>query len=64
MTDLPRLSYTADEAAQVLGVSPWTVYRLIERGDLAKIPHLGRAVRVARVELERFAAEGVKGTAA
>lgn len=64
MTDLPRLSYTVEEAAQILGVSTWTTYRLVERGDLAKIPHLGRAVRIARVELERFSNEGVKGEVA
>jgi excisionase family DNA binding protein len=57
---MDKLAHSVDEAAEMLGISRWSVYRLVESGDLAKIPHLGRRVQVARVELERFAAQGVK----
>lgn len=56
---MDKLAYSADEAGAILGVSAWTVYRLVERGDLAKVPHLGKRVLIAGRELERFAAQGV-----
>lgn len=55
-----KLAFTAVEAAAMLGVSAWTVYRLVERGDLTKVPHLGSRVLIARIELERFCEQGVK----
>lgn len=56
---MEKLAFTVDEAASFLGVSRWSVYRLVDAGVLAKVPHLGRSVRIARIELERFAAAGV-----
>jgi excisionase family DNA binding protein len=60
---MEKLAFSAAEAAEVIGVSEWTIYRLVERGDLSKLPHLGKRVLIARLELERFAREGVKAEA-
>lgn len=60
---MEKLAFSARESADILGISEWSVYRLVERGDLAKVPHLGKRVLIARVELERFAAEGIKQVA-
>lgn len=57
---MEKLAFSAKEAADLLGVSEWTVYRLVDSGDLAKVPYMGRRIVIARLELERFAAEGVK----
>ena len=56
---MEKLAYSAQEAADLLGVSDWTVYRLVDAGDLAKVPHLGKRVLIAKAELERFAQQGV-----
>lgn len=60
---MEKLAYSAVEAAGVLGVSDEMIYRLVARGDLAKIPHLGVRVLIAKAELERFAAAGVMDVA-
>ena len=57
---MSALTASVAEAAREIGVSEWMVRQLVARGDLAKIPHLGKRIRIARVELARFAAEGVK----
>ncbi len=41
------------EAADELGISPKHVRRAIDRGDLP-IHRFGRAVRIARADLEQF----------
>ena len=48
-----RLAYTANETAEMLGLSPKTVYRLIERGLLKSVGAL-RHKRITRTEIERF----------
>jgi excisionase family DNA binding protein len=49
--------YSIDEVAELLGVSPRTVRRAIERKEL--IAHkLGRAVRIAETDLKAFIARG------
>jgi len=45
-----------DEAAAILGVARVTVYRLIWRGLIRPV-YIGRAVRIPRSEVERFARE-------
>jgi len=45
-----------DEAAAILGVARVTVYRLIWRGLIRPV-YIGRAVRIPRSEVERFAQE-------
>jgi excisionase family DNA binding protein len=54
--ELPRLAFSIDETAQMLGLCYMTVYRLIQRGKLKTIPHL-RHKLIPRVELEKFIAE-------
>lgn len=56
---MEKVAFSVEEAAESLGVSAWTVYRLVENGHLARIPHMGRRVLIARIELERFAAQGL-----
>lgn len=60
---MEKLAFNAIEAGALLGVSEWTIYRLVDSGELAKVPHLGKRVLIARAELERFASEGVKAAA-
>jgi excisionase family DNA binding protein len=48
-----------DEAASILGVARVTVYRLVWRGLLRPV-YIGRAVRIPRSEVERFARELVE----
>jgi excisionase family DNA binding protein len=45
--------YTVAEAAKFLRVSRRAVYRMIERGEIAS-PHVGRAVRVPVVAVQRL----------
>lgn len=59
---MEKLVYSVAEAAELLAVSEWTVYRLVERGHLEKMPHYGKSVRIAGLELRRFAAQGVMPT--
>ena len=52
-SELPRLAYSVQEAAQVLGVSATTVYRLVKRGHLRRVKGL-RHLLIPKVELEKF----------
>jgi excisionase family DNA binding protein len=49
-----KLLYSRKEAAQVLGVSTVTLWKLVRRGEL-KPMHIGDRPMFSRVELERFA---------
>jgi excisionase family DNA binding protein len=57
---LPRLAFTVKEAAEILGLGEHTVYDLVAAGRLTKVPYVGNRVLIARVELERFAAQGLQ----
>ena len=48
-----------DEAAGLLGISPWTIRDYIRNGKLQPV-RLGRRVLVEESELERFVAQGRK----
>ena len=50
---LPRLAYTMEEAAQILGCSYISVHRMIKRGLLKSLPHL-RHKMIPASELARF----------
>jgi excisionase family DNA binding protein len=50
-----RVLYTAEEAAEQLSLSRSTVDVLVARGELRAV-RIGRLVRIAHRELERFAA--------
>ena len=45
------------KAAELLGISPWTVRAYIRDGKLRPV-RIGRRVLLAEAELERFVAEG------
>lgn len=49
------LTYTVPEAAALLGISNWTAYEAIKRGDL---PHrkIGRRIVVPKIQLDQWLA--------
>lgn len=47
---LPKLAYTRDEAAEMLGVNPATIWRLTKRGLLRP----SKGIRYARYTLEEL----------
>ncbi len=51
--DFPRLAYTLHEAAQILGVSYITAFRLVQRG-LLKSSNALRTKLIPKSEMERF----------
>jgi excisionase family DNA binding protein len=48
--------YDVKSAAQALAVSPWTIRAYIRDGKLTPV-RLGRLVRIAEEELQRFVAQ-------
>lgn len=50
---LPKLAYSPAEAAEVLGVCPDAIYRLLKRGKLRASNALRTKV-IPRSEIERF----------
>lgn len=54
-----KLTYTAEEAAYVLGISDYTVYELIKQNELQPIVKLGkRGLRIPITTLEEFVKRG------
>ena len=54
---LPRRAYSVQETADQLGVSRWTVYKMIQDGILAVVktgPRRRDAIRVPATEIDRF----------
>lgn len=49
-----RLTWTIPEAAQVLGVSEWTVRRMVAQGVLPLVPHTGRRRLISKKRLEEW----------
>lgn len=43
--------YTADQAAELLGVSPWTIRRWVREGQLRAF-RVGRLVRIAASDMD------------
>lgn len=56
----PKPYLTVREVAELLSVNPHTIYNLIYKGELASVK-VGTAVRVARVDLERYLKGGGDG---
>jgi excisionase family DNA binding protein len=56
MAALEPLTYTVNEAAQIVGVSRAFAYELAARGDLPTI-RLGRRVVIRRTSLEQWLAD-------
>lgn len=50
---LPRLAYTMQEAAEILGVSYITVHRLLKRGKLRASDAIRNKI-IPHTEIERF----------
>lgn len=54
-TDLACMTYSIDEAAQVLGVGKDVLYRAAKRGEFPAF-RLGRALRVSRDYVDKLLA--------
>lgn len=56
--------YSVAEVADVFGVSKWTIYSLIKKGELPAV-RIGQQFRISRAALEEYMArritEGVAG---
>ena len=50
---LPRVVYSIDETAAMLGISRWSTYQLIRRGDLRPV-RIGARQRAPAEQLERL----------
>ncbi len=61
LDDLP-LMLTADEAAQVLRVSRWSVYQQVQAGTLHAVK-LGRSLRIPRAAIAQLLAGNGEGPA-
>lgn len=51
--ELPRLAFTLNEFAQMMGMSYITAYRLVQRGKLKTCGHL-RTKLISKSEVDRF----------
>ena len=49
--------YDVKQAAEILGLSPWTVRARIRRGELRPV-RIGRLVRLEEEEIQKFIASG------
>lgn len=58
-----RLTVTATEAAQMLGVSRHCIYDLVHRGHIRVVPHMGRRVLIPRTEIDRLVADPQEASA-
>jgi excisionase family DNA binding protein len=54
VTQAERLAYSIQEAAELLGVNYFSVYRLIQRGKLKACRALRGKLLISRVELLRL----------
>jgi len=52
---IDQLLLTTTQAAQALGISRTTIYKLITNGELTTT-HIGRSTRISLAELHRFVA--------
>lgn len=56
MSDIQRIAYTFNEAAEILGLHHRTLRLFASRGELETV-RFGRAIRIPRDALERFVEE-------
>jgi excisionase family DNA binding protein len=59
-TQIPALLFGFEEAAKMLGVSLWTVRRLVLSGDIRSV-NVGARKLISKDEIERIVAVGVGG---
>lgn len=52
---MTALTISVPEAAEMLGISPWTYYEAAKRGDLPSLK-IGRRILVPKIQLEEFVA--------
>jgi excisionase family DNA binding protein len=52
----PRLTYSVEEVAAVLGLSRSKTYELVARGAIPVVPLVGRRNLIARVTVDRLLA--------
>lgn len=55
---IERETYTVREAAQVLGISRYTLYDMVKDGKFPAI-RLGGRVLIARAQIDKVLAEGI-----
>lgn len=48
---IPRVAYSIDEASAMLGISRWTTYQLLRRGELRAV-RIGHRQRIPAEQLE------------
>jgi excisionase family DNA binding protein len=53
-------NYKAEEVAKKFNVSTGHIYELIKRGEIQKIPNLGRTIRIASSELKKIQGKNKK----
>ncbi len=54
---MQQLAFGIDEAAALIGLSPWTLRKYISTGKLSVVK-IGRRTLIERAELERLVEEG------
>ncbi len=50
----PRLTYSVEEVAEVLGLSRSKTYELVARGEIPVVPLAGRRKLIARATVDRL----------
>jgi excisionase family DNA binding protein len=56
-TGVPRRGYSVREVAEMIGVTPRTVYKLVASGEVRSF-RIGRAIRVRAEDVDRIAVTG------
>jgi excisionase family DNA binding protein len=46
-------TYSVTETAELFGVSRWSIYQAIERGDLTAL-RFGRTTRIPKIQVDRL----------
>lgn len=54
MSTLSKLTYTVPEVLGLLQICRTTLWKLIKKGTIKKVPDLGRKILITRDELYRF----------
>ena len=49
-----EIRYTVSETAQILGYSIWTIYNMINRGEIGCIKRGNRSIRILQRHIDEF----------
>jgi len=52
-----EIVYTIKEVAEKLKVEPQQIYKIVKNKDL-RATYVGKAIRISKLELERYVSEG------